>query len=361
MGLSPIYANLRNDLHCKGSNKKGQAVRRTPTRILSRSLKLLLILIVAALAAAAWLVKAPLSLPESPYVFDVRQGSSLRAVANQLSTAGVISSEWIVTLWGRLTGKDRLIKAGNYEIHAGITLPELLAKLTQGDATLNGLTIVEGSNFADLKQLLRGTPQISKRVIDLEDAELMRRIGGAEPRPEGLFFPETYYFATGSSDEELLRRAYRIMSQRLLAAWGQRASGLPLRSSYEALILASIVEKETGRAPDRPVIASVFINRLRFGMKLQTDPTVIYGAGPTFDGDLRRHDLRHDTAYNTYMREGLPPTPIAFPSQASLDAVLHPPQTDYLYFVSRGDGTSQFSSNLADHNRAVAKYQRRVH
>jgi UPF0755 protein len=188
-------------------------------------------------------------------------------------------------------------------------------------------------------------------------AELAQRIGVAGPSLEGWFFPDTYHFAAGSSDLALLTRAYRLMRTRLDAAWARRASELPLKDAYEALILASIVEKETGRGADRPLIASVFVNRLRLGMRLQSDPTVIYGLGARFDGNLRRRDLEADTAYNTYTRDGLPPTPIALPGQASLDAVANPPKTAYLYFVSRGDGTSEFSANLAEHNRAVAKFQ----
>jgi UPF0755 protein len=195
-------------------------------------------------------------------------------------------------------------------------------------------------------------------VANLPDAELMQKIGAAESVPEGMFFPDTYYFATGSTDTSLLVRAYRTMQQRLAAAWAVRAPELPVSTPYEALTLASIVEKETGRPADRPLIAAVFINRLRQGMRLQTDPTVIYGMGEQFAGNLKRRDLDADHAFNTYTREGLPPTPIALPSQASIDAVLHPPASPFLYFVSRGDGSSEFSTNLADHNRAVAKYQR---
>ncbi|HEY3583311.1 MAG TPA: endolytic transglycosylase MltG, partial [Casimicrobiaceae bacterium] len=190
------------------------------------------------------------------------------------------------------------------------------------------------------------------------DTELLARLGAAEPAPEGLFFPDTYYFAAGSSDLAVLQRAHRALEQRLASAWARRAPNLPLGSAYEALILASIVEKETGRAQDRPLVASVFINRLARGMRLQTDPAVIYGMGERFDGNLKKRDLEADSAYNTYVRTGLPPTPIALPSQASLDAVVNPPATPYLYFVSRGDGTSQFSATLIEHNRAVAKYQK---
>jgi UPF0755 protein len=195
-------------------------------------------------------------------------------------------------------------------------------------------------------------------VSNLPDAVLMQKIGAAESLPEGWFFPETYFFVNGTTDASLLVRAYRLMQERLATAWSARAPGLPLATPYEALILASIVEKETGRPADRPLIAAVLINRMRQGMRLQVDPTVIYGLGERFDGNLRRRDLDTDQPFNTYTRDGLPPTPIAMPSQASLDAVLHPPSTPYLYFVARGDGSSEFSANIEDHNRAVAKYQK---
>ena len=258
----------------------------------------------------------------------------------------------------RAKGVDRVIKAGSYEVETGITLPQLLSQLTQGDVMHSSLTIVEGTTVAELKRLLADTPELAHTVIELPDAELLAKVGIVEASAEGLFFPDTYFFATGSSDVALLKRARRALAERLDAAWQKRAPDLPFATPYDALILASIVEKETGRASDRGTIASVFVNRLKLGMRLQTDPTVIYGLGANFDGNLRKRDLDTDTPYNTYTRDGLPPTPIALPSQASLDAVLNPPPTPYLYFVSRGDGTSEFSASLADHNRAVSKYQK---
>jgi UPF0755 protein len=269
-----------------------------------------------------------------------------------------LPADWTLIALGRLERVDRSIKAGNYELPAGTTLSGLLAKLTQGDVTQTSFKIVEGWSLRDLREALRGEADIAKTVVDLPEAEMMRAIGASPAQAEGWFFPDTYFFATGATDASLLKRAHRAMQQRLDAAWGARAPGLPLGSAYEALVLASIVEKETGRAADRPLIASVLINRLRQGMRLQADPTVIYGIGETFDGNLTKRDLDTDTAYNTYLRDGLPPTPIALPSQASLDAVLHPPATQYMYFVSRGDGSSEFSASLSDHNRAVSKYQK---
>ena len=311
----------------------------------------------AALIGIAW-YREPLPLPRSPFDFEVRAGASLSTLARSLHDAGVLPHAAALTLLARARGADRAIKAGSYEIERGITLPGLLAKLTQGDVSQSAITIVEGTTFAELKRVLRGSAHVGHVVVDLPDTELLARIGAVESHPEGLFFPDTYFLATGSSDLALLQRAYRSLRERLEAAWSRRAPDLPLASPYDALILASIVEKETGHAKDRPLIASVFINRLKRGMRLQTDPAVIYGMGARFDGNLRKRDLEADTPYNTYLRDGLPPTPIALPSQASIDVVVDPPATAYLYFVSRGDGTSEFSANLVDHNRAVSKYQK---
>ena len=331
---------------------------RTPSRIaIAVVLLLAAALAVAAALGVAWYRK-PLSLPHSPYDFEVRAGASLSSVARALSADGVVPHALLLTVLARVERVDRTIKAGSYEIEQGITLPELLAKLTQGDVTQTAITIVEGTTFAQLKRALDENPDVTHQLDGLSDGELLARLGASEPAPEGLFFPDTYYFAAGSSDLAVLKRAYRALHARLEAAWSRRVPGLPLASPYEALILASLVEKETGRPADRPLVASVFINRLARGMRLQTDPAVIYGIGERFDGNLRKRDLEADSPYNTYVRTGLPPTPIALPSQASLDVVVDPPTTPYLYFVSRGDGTSEFSANLIEHNRAVSKYQR---
>jgi len=313
----------------------------------------------AGLAVAAWWwLGWPLPLPASPYAFDVKAGANLRSVARELAAAGVLGGELPLVLLARMRGADRTIKAGNYEIATGITLPQLLDRLTQGDARQKALLVIEGSTFADLARALAAETGVVKTVLGLPQAELMQRIGADGASAEGWFFPDTYFFVAGSTDAALLARAHRLMRARLDAAWSTRAADLPLKDPYEALILASIVEKETARPADRPLVASVFINRLKRGMRLQTDPTVIYGMGERFDGNLKKRDLETDTPHNTYTRDGLPPTPIALPGQASLDAVTHPPHTPYLYFVARGDGSSEFSANLADHNRAVAKYQR---
>lgn len=313
-----------------------------------------------AVSYAWWWLQQPLPVPQQGFTFDVRAGATLKAVARELESAGILRDQRVLVALARWHGLDRSIKAGNYEIPPGSTLPQLLARLTEGDVTQSGLTIIEGTTFAELKRALAQNPRVTKMVLDLAPAELMTKLGAQETIPEGWFFPDTYFFSSGTSDVALLRRAHQLMRAHLDAAWAKRAPDLPLKTPYEALILASIVEKETGRPADRPLVASVFINRLRVGMPLQTDPTVIYGMGERFDGSLHKRDLETDTPYNTYTRAGLPPSPIAFPGQASLEAVMNPPRTDYLYFVSRGDGSSEFSKNLADHTRAVARFQKNV-
>jgi UPF0755 protein len=333
-----------------------------PAHSVVRGLAWLLLLVMTGGALAVYgLYMQPLEFAPSPRAFNVKSGSPLKTIARELRAAGIVPLDWPLVWLARATGRDKAIQAGNYEFSSGLTTAELLAKLTQGDVAQDSMTIVEGWNVAQLRAALQQNPKITQTLADVPDAELLKRIGAGEAHSEGLFFPDTYYFAVGSSDSALLKRAYRTMQDRLAAAWAQRATDLPYASPYEALIMASIVEKETGRAGDRPLVASVFVNRLKQGMRLQTDPTVIYGVGDKFEGDLRRRDLAADTSYNTYTRDGLPPTPIALPGQASLLAALHPAQSNYLYFVARGDGASVFSTNLADHNRAVAKYQRGGH
>ena len=320
---------------------------------------LLLVLAVAAAGGAYgyWYLRQPLPLPASPYEFKVPAGASLSSVAREFKTEGIIVHPLALVGLARWRGVDRNIKAGNYEVREGITLPGLLSKLIDGDVTQSSLTIVEGTTFAQLKAALGAHAQVKQELAALPDADLLSALRIDAAHPEGQFFPDTYFFAAGSTDAAVLDRAHRMLQQRLDAAWEKRAPDLPLATPYQALILASIVEKETGRAADRGLVASVFINRLRIGMRLQTDPAVIYGMGERFDGNLTRRDLETDTPYNTYTRAGLPPTPIALPSQASIEAVLNPPVTKFLYFVSRGDGTSEFTGSLVDHNRAVTRYQ----
>jgi UPF0755 protein len=327
-----------------------------------RLLALLVLALLAAAAAYVWVTRHPLPLPEQPFALTVRPGTTLRAVARDLAQAGVLPADWTLIALARLERADRTIKAGNYEIPAGTTLRGLLAKLTQGDVSQTSFTIVEGWSWRELKEALRAEPDLAKTVLDLPDAELMRAIGGTEPQAEGCFFPDTYFFAAGATDVSVLKRAYRTMQQRLESAWASRASGLPLASPYEALVLASIVEKETGHASDRPLIASVLENRLQHGMRLQSDPTVIYGIGAKYDGDIRTRDLSTDTPYNTYTRAGLPPTPIALPGRESIMAVVRPDETGDIFFVAVGDGTGahHFSKTLGEHNEAVRQFLGRL-
>jgi UPF0755 protein len=289
--------------------------------------------------------------------FTIPQGSSLRAASRAIAQAGVGMQPWAFEAVARVAGNPADIKAGQYEIRSGVTPLELLGKLVRGEVALTEIAFIEGWSFKQLRDALDAHPDVRHDTRGLVDAEVMRRLQAPSENPEGLFFPDTYRFAKGASDFEILRSAYRAMAKRLDAAWAQRQADVPLASPYEALILASIVEKETARGDDRAMIAAVLVNRLRAGMKLQADPTVIYGLGSAFDGNLRKRDLVADTPYNTYTRDGLPPTPIALPGLASIEAVLNPARTDALYFVARGNGTSEFSRTLEEHNRAVTKYQ----
>ncbi|MDR2016385.1 MAG: endolytic transglycosylase MltG [Burkholderiales bacterium] len=316
------------------------------------------VLALSGLTLLAWVWLQPLPLPTQPYLLTVPKGAALNQVAATLTRDGVLRHPWQLTLPARAQGQAAAIKAGRYRFEGEVSVTALLQQLVDGVTVPIVVTITEGSTFADLRQLLRDHPDIVNTILDVPDAQILQTIGTLETLAEGLFFPETYYIAAGSDDLVVLKTAYQMLQARLNDAWAKRQEGLPLTSPYEALILASIVEKETGIASDRPLVASVFINRLRIGMRLQADPTVIYGMGARFDGKLRRRDLEADTPYNTYTRAGLPPTPIALVSQASLDAVLQPPSTKYLYFVSRNDGSgsSEFSETLDKHNRAVARY-----
>lgn len=322
---------------------------------------LILLAILAVLGAGAWLyqfARAPLRLSAEPLEFTVAPGSSLRAATRQIVRAGVDMPEWAFETVARATVKPTDIKAGTYELRAGATPLDLLGKLTRGDFALSDVKFIEGWTFRQVRAALDAHPRIRHDTAGLPDADVLRRLELPITHPEGWFFPDTYVFPRGASDLEILRSAHRAMEKRLAAAWAERQPGIPLASPYEALILASIVEKETGRPQDRPLIAAVLHNRLRSGMRLQADPTVIYGLGPAFDGNIRKRDLLADTPYNTYTRDGLPPTPIAMPGRAALEATLRPAESPALYFVARGDGSSEFSRTLEEHNRAVTRYQR---
>ena len=325
-----------------------------------RTFKLiLLVLILAFIAGTGWFAVYPLPMQTTPTTFSVPPGASLRAAAQAIETAGVGLPAWQLELLGRVMGRASKIKAGSYEVERGLTALALLDMLTRGDVTQGEAVLVEGKTFRQFRALLNEHPDLIHDSMNLTDAEILARLGTTERHPEGLFFPDTYLFHKGSSDLDVLRRAYVAMQTRLAAVWERRANTLPVKTPYQLLILASIVEKETGTPADRPLVAAVFANRLRRGMLLQTDPTVIYGLGERFDGNLRKVDLQRDTPWNTYTRAGLPPTPIAMPGLASLQAAAAPPESDKLYFVARGDGSSVFSASLDQHNNAVNKYQRR--
>ncbi len=312
----------------------------------------------ALVAAVLLVVFWPVPLSESKLLVRVPPGASLRTAAQSLNEGGVGVPAWIISGVGRIAGLSTSIKAGSYEFDEGIALWALLRKLSSGDTSQADVLFVEGSTFREMRAKLNGQPELLHITRDMNDADILSRLGMAGQSPEGWFFPDTYRFDKRSEDIAVLQRALAAMQKQLNTVWRSRDANLPLKSPYELLILASIVEKETGTASDRAQIAGVFINRLRKGMRLQTDPTVIYGLGERFDGNLRKADLQRDTPHNTYTRTGLPPTPICMPGLAALQAVAHPAKTDALYFVAKGDGSSQFSATLDAHNRAVNQYQR---
>jgi UPF0755 protein len=326
-----------------------------------RALRLLLLLaILSAAGAGTWMyhfATQPLVLPATPFDFTVRSGSSVKSLSRQLAAQGLFvegESFWILA---RILGKASSLQAGTYRLDAPLTPVQLLDKLARGDVMLLEMQFVEGTTFRQWLAQIAQQPHIRHTLQGKADADVRAALAlGPEP-PEGLFFPDTYRFAPGVADVDILKRAQAAMKKRLAESWEGRDPQVPLENPYQALILASIIEKETGAAAERPIIASVFANRLRKGMRLQTDPTVIYGMGETFDGNIRRKDLTADTPWNTYTRDGLPPTPIAMPGLGSLRAAVHPAETTYLYFVSKGDGSHQFTSSLEEHNRAVARYQ----
>ncbi len=323
-----------------------------------RKLLVLLLFMLLTMAGAVYYAYGPLKLQNYPVEFTLEQGSSLTVVARQLEQNGLIEQPRLFVFMGRMLGSAEQVKAGTYRLDHVVSRMALLEMITRGDVIKRQLTIIEGWNFRQLRNALNDNPNLRHDTYAMSDREILQRIGAMESHPEGLFFPDTYHLSAGSSDVDLLRRAYQEMQYRLQQVWQSRSPDLPLSTPYQALILASIIEKETGAPEDRGMIAAVFVNRLRIRMMLQTDPTVIYGLGKDFDGNLRRRDLVSDTPYNTYTRAGLPPTPIALPGLDSLRAALNPQRTKALYFVARGDGSSHFSSSLNEHNRAVNKYQK---
>jgi len=318
------------------------------------------LLLVALLATTGlgYVLYQPVALPATPFEFSLQPGSSLKTVSHQLAQAQLVKQETLFVWLGRLLGRSGKIKTGEYALEEPVSMLELLDIISKGQVSQSQISVIEGWTFKQFRAAADENPALKHDTQALSDAEILQRIGATEQHPEGLFFPDTYYFAAGSSDVRIFKRAYQTMQHHLQTAWADRMTDLPLGNPYEALILASIVEKETGAPGDRGMIAGVFVNRLRKGMLLQTDPTVIYGIGEKYDGNIHKCDLLTDTPYNTYTRPGLTPTPIALPGAASLQAALHPASTNALYFVSRGDGSSKFSSTLAEHNRAVNQYQK---
>jgi UPF0755 protein len=310
--------------------------------------------------ALAWLIyfaNTGIQLKTDTQSFDIEAGSRFRSVTHQLVHQNIIQDAVSFEVIARALGVASDVKAGIYEVKSGITPLELLDMLTSGSSTQASITFIEGWTFAQMRNELNASEKIKHMTMSETDQQILKEIGAMETMPEGLFFPDTYFFSPNTSDRDILKRAYSTMQSKVKAAWATKANGLPYRTPYEALIMASIVEKETGRAVERPQIAGVFINRLKIGMRLQTDPTVIYGLGDHFDGNLHKQDLLNDTIYNTYTRDGLPPTPIAMPGLSAINASLHPAQTKALYFVGKGDGTHYFSASLKEHNNAVVKYQ----
>ncbi len=310
-----------------------------------------------ALGWTAWFCLRPLEPPRVPFDFTVKGGASLKTVSRNLADDGLLPEPHSFWLLGRMLGKAGSLRAGTYRIVAPLTPLELLDKLASGDALPIEIAFVEGTTMRQWMAQMRAHPHVRMTLDGLSVEDMRAAIGVQEAALEGWFFPDTYRFLAGATDVQILRRAHAEMATRLARAWEGRDPALPLASPYEALILASIIEKEAGQAAERSTIASVFVNRLRKGMRLQADPTVIYGVGTRFDGNIRKRDLLADTPWNTYTRDGLPPTPIAMPGEASIAAATNPAATPYFYFVGRRDGTHQFSRTLEEHNRAVARYQ----
>jgi UPF0755 protein len=319
------------------------------------------VLLAAAVVGGYDWATRPIALSAAVVDVTIKPHSSVRSVARQLAIGGVPVAPEPFVLMTRALGLQSRLKSGNYEFKAGITPYEVLQKLALGDTNEDVVTIIEGWTFKRMRAELDADPSLKHDTTGMSDAQLLAAIGAPDAsvtNAEGLFFPDTYLFDKGATDLDVFRRAYRLMQQQLAQAWAQRDPALPYKTPYEVLTMASLIEKETGKASDRPLVSAVFANRLRLGMPLQTDPAVIYGLGSGYTGRLHRHDLETDSPYNTYTRRGLPPTPIALPGVAALEAAVKPAATNALYFVSRGDGSSIFSNSLGDHNKAVDRYIR---
>ncbi len=318
---------------------------------------LAIVILVCMAAWMAYYAKAPLNIRPDAQDITIQPNSSLTSIAKQLVNQGVLKSEWPFILLAKVLRKEPYLQAGDYTLNKNINPYQLLLSLNNGKSTQGSITFIEGKTFKQMRQRIANNQAIKHTIHLLTDAEVMQIVGKGELHAEGLFFPDTFYFDRNTLDTVILKRSYENMQSKLMKAWETRDANLPYKSPYQALIMASIIEKETGLASERPMIAGVFVNRLKIGMRLQTDPTIIYGMGDTFNGNIRRKDLLKDTPYNTYTRSGLPPTPIAMPGLAAIQAALHPAPTKALYFVGKGDGSHAFSNNLAEHNRAVVKFQ----
>ena len=313
-----------------------------------------------ALGLIAWLAYyaiSPLKLQPNSQEVTIQPKSGLRSIANQLVKQGVLNEPWRFILIAKLLNKQSYLQAGNYTLNKNVSPYQLLLSLNHGKTTQGSITFIEGRTFAQMHEKIIKNDAIKQTITGLSESEMMKLMGSDYSVAEGLFFPDTFYFDRNTADTVILKRSYDAMRSKLAKAWEGRDTNLPYKNSYQALIMASIIEKETGKVSERPMIAGVFINRLRIGMRLQTDPTVIYGMGARYDGNIRKKDLIADTPYNTYTRDGLPPTPIAMPGIAAIDAALHPEKTKALYFVGKGDGSHVFSNNLVEHNLAVVRYQ----
>jgi UPF0755 protein len=344
-------------------HQKSKAVYPTfPVRqtggVLSVLLALVLVAALAAGGAAWWWLQQPLGLAEPTVELAIEPGTTPKDVAKGWVSAGVDAPPWMLYQWFKLSGQSRQIRAGSYELSAGATPRDLLRMMVRGDERLSAVKLIDGWTFKRFRTELAQADGLKPTTAGMRDDEIMAQLGMPGVPAEGHFYPDTYSYAKGNTDLAVMKRALHAMQKHLEAAWAQRESGTTLKNEEDALILASIVEKETGRESDRPMIAGVFNNRLRVGMPLQTDPSVIYGLGDQYDGNLRKVHLQTDTPYNTYTRTGLPPTPIAMPGKAALMAAVRPADTKALYFVARGDGTSAFSETLTEHNRAVNQFQR---
>lgn len=330
----------------------------------SKVSKIIGILIVAGAVGFGWLwfdyqdyMDSPLNVSEKGFRFELKRGMNLTRLLKELSAKGIITKPRYILWYARLTGKANHIHVGEYELVEGDTARSFIQHILKGKVVQYVLTIVEGWNFKQMMDAVQSHQSLSHTLKGKTVEEIMTALGYPDEHPEGRFLPDTYYFPKGLTDVEFLKRAYIAMEHYLDKEWQNREVGLAVKTPYEALILASIVEKETGLASERKAIAGVFMRRLIKGMRLQTDPTVIYGMGDRYHGNIRRSDLQRDTPYNTYRRSGLTPTPIAMPGRDAIHATLHPDEGNALYFVSRGDGSHHFSSTLEEHNEAVIKYQ----